>query len=271
MIDVFVIMVLIYGFVGVGAVFSQDFQIPTLITIAYVVAAPLICFGYPIISESLWRGRTLGKSIAGLRVVTSQGAPVRFRHAVIRGLLGMVEYPISGGIVPLVVMFVDQQGRRLGDIAAGTVVIRTRQVVGRGAQPVQFSAPAGSGDFTRSLDVSRLGDELHQAVRSFLLRASQLTPEARWSLAVKFATAASRTTNVVPPSDMHPETFLVSVIAARQRTTQQQQVSSFTGSPAPELPLAPAPAPPLLSPDSLVTPPAPAPPSEPGEDFIAPD
>ena len=64
---------------------------------------PRCCSGYPAAFETLWRGRTLGKAALGLRVVTIEGAPVRFRHAAIRSMLGLFDkYPASARIIGVV-------------------------------------------------------------------------------------------------------------------------------------------------------------------------
>src|SRR5262245_11555038 len=59
----------------------------TPLTIFLLVGVFAVIFVYPALMESLWRGRTLGKAVLGVRVVTREGAPVRFRHAAIRSAL----------------------------------------------------------------------------------------------------------------------------------------------------------------------------------------
>ena len=54
-------------------------------------------WGYPTVMETLWRGRTIGKAALGLRVITVEGAPVRFRHAAIRATLGLVDFILTSG------------------------------------------------------------------------------------------------------------------------------------------------------------------------------
>ncbi len=177
----------------------------------------LVRFGYPILYETMRNGKTPGKEALGLRVVTTQGAPIRFRHAAIRTLVGLFDFELTFGMAALISSLVSKDGRRLGDLAAGTLVIRTRQATTHTAAPVAFSPFAGTETFTTNLDVSRVDNEMSQTIRSFLLRIPELTPEARWSIGVKLATAAARRMNLNPPSGMHPETFLVSVMSATQQ------------------------------------------------------
>ena len=58
-------------------------------TVLLLLLVTGVLLGYPIAFESLWRGRTLGKAALGLRVVTTEGAPERFRHAAVRGFVGL--------------------------------------------------------------------------------------------------------------------------------------------------------------------------------------
>src|SRR5271154_5557724 len=89
-----------------------------------VVGSFLIVFLYFIIFEIFWQGQTPGKKIIGIRVVDSLGQPVATSSVWIRNLLR----PIDEGacLFGLLVMIVDKNERRLGDLAANTIVIRER-------------------------------------------------------------------------------------------------------------------------------------------------
>jgi uncharacterized RDD family membrane protein YckC len=83
-------------------------------------------WGYYIYFETAWNGQTPGKRLAGLRVIRSDGSPITLSEAVIRNLIRLVDFlPIAYGIGVLS-MFIDRHSRRLGDLAAGTLVIRDR-------------------------------------------------------------------------------------------------------------------------------------------------
>ncbi|MGW4241280.1 RDD family protein, partial [Nocardia sp. NPDC004722] len=83
--------------------------------------------GYPVLFETFSRGRSLGKMAVGLRVVRADGGPIDFRHAVTRGLAGIVDFWILGtGLIAVVVSLCSPQGRRIGDALAGTVVVHDR-------------------------------------------------------------------------------------------------------------------------------------------------
>lgn len=234
--DSIVVMTLLVGWMTLlGIVMAGADEAVFLALLA--AGAPLIFFGYPIVSETLWRGRTVGKSLMGLRVVTTRGAPIRFRHAAVRAFVGLVDFGLTAGMAAVISVLATRDNRRLGDLAAGTLVIRTRQVVGRTAAPVSFRPHAGYEDYTRTLDVTGVDNDMHQAIRSFLLRVQDFSPEVRWGLAVKLATAAARRLKATPPTGMHPETFLVSVLAACDRGTPTDRYSC---DPTPLMPVAPS-------------------------------
>ena len=95
-------------------------------------AATLIIFtvltlvGYPIAIETATRGRSLGKMVMGLRVVSDDGGPERFRQALFRALAGFVEIWMFFGGPAVICSLLSAKGKRIGDVFAGTVVISER-------------------------------------------------------------------------------------------------------------------------------------------------
>ena len=187
----------------------------TVLVVASIAAAFAALLVYPALTETVWNGRTPGKMAMGLRVVTVEGAPVRFRHAAIRSALGLVDFLLGAGTLAILSTLATRQSQRLGDLAAGTIVIRERQVRGD-SQPVVFSPPPGWEAYTASLDVSRLSGEGYVLVRSFLLRVHELTAVARRERAASLATRVAATVEVPLPAGTDPELFLVAVAAAHQ-------------------------------------------------------
>jgi uncharacterized RDD family membrane protein YckC len=186
------------------------------VIILFVIALFLLLFGYPAILEALWNGQTVGKRAIGLRVVTVEGAPVRFRHTAIRSLLGVVDFfapPI--GVAATVSVLVTRRNQRLGDVFAGTIVLRERT----GAAfpiPVSFPPLPGYEAYTRTLDVGAVTPEQYALIRSFLIRVNTLLPEARARLALGLAQPVAAAMGHTAPAGVSPEAFLVSVAAAYQ-------------------------------------------------------
>ena len=120
----------------------------------------LILVGYPIAMETLWNGRTLGKAAMGLRVVTQEGGPIRFRHAAIRGIFGLIEIWIFLGSIAVVAIIFSKRNQRVGDMVAGTIVLRERSVASPGVA-VSFPPPPG---YEAYVGIARRHADLGRAV-----------------------------------------------------------------------------------------------------------
>jgi uncharacterized RDD family membrane protein YckC len=173
----------------------------------------LIIWGYPIALETLWRGRTVGKVALGLRVVTKEGGQIGFRHAAIRAALGIVDFALSSGACAVICVLLTKDNQRLGDLAAGTVVLRERTGLRRPV-PTTFAAPVGLDGYAESLDLAGLGPSDYGVVRAFLLRAPSLPPPVRARLAAQVAESVAKRVQPPPPPGVPAEAFLASVAAA---------------------------------------------------------
>jgi uncharacterized RDD family membrane protein YckC len=182
----------------------------------FSVLAFLLLFGYPIAFETLTRGRSPGKAALGLRVVTVEGAPERFRHAAIRAVLGLVDFFLLFGGAAVVTTLVTARHQRLGDLVAGTLVLRERQV-GATSAPVRFEVPRGAESVAEQIDASGLRPEDHELVRAFLLRAPSLSAARRHAVAVDVVVAIAPRLRAEPPHDVPPETYLRCVAARYQQ------------------------------------------------------
>lgn len=217
-----------------------------------------VLFGYPIALETLWRGRTLGKAAMGLRVVTVEGGPVRFRHAAIRAALGLVDFFVTSGAAAVISALATRNNQRLGDLVAGTLVLRERTGL-PSPQAAEFAVPAGLESYAASLDVSRMTAEDYRAVRAFLLRAPGLDYKVRYQLSVGLADPLSERVRPLPPAGIHPAWYLICVAAVyQQRTAPRPQTPWRTEA----LEAPPTPPPPPPEPASPYAPPAPERPVE---------
>ena len=205
----------------------------TLVVVLLAATGFGVVLVYPVVCETLWNGRTPGKMLLGLRVVTVEGAPVRFRHAAIRAALGIVDFVVGAGCVAIIAALATRQSQRLGDIAAGTIVIRDRQA-DRSSQPVIFRPLPGWEAYASSLEVSRLTDDAYGLVRSFLLRVTQLRPDARAARAGELAATVAALIGAHLPPGTDAEGFLVAVAAA-----YQERHGSSVPPPAPGPPVRP--------------------------------
>jgi hypothetical protein len=90
---------------------------------------------YPVLFEGAWNGATPGKRIFNLAVVNSDGTPIGWPAAFLRNVLRFADMLPIGYVVGLASMAADRQFRRLGDLAAGTVVIHRDSVAASKATP----------------------------------------------------------------------------------------------------------------------------------------
>lgn len=205
----------------------------------------LVIVGYPVAFETLSRGRTLGKLALGLRVVADDGGPERFRHALVRALAGAVECWALLGVPALITSMISARGKRLGDIFAGTFVLRERApraasttyltvpaggMYGPGAAPYGGPAPyggAGPGTamtpidpalrpWAASLDLSALPDPLATSAASYLSRYWQLNSEPRDALGQQLAADVAARVSPPPPPGLAPAAYLHTVLAERR-------------------------------------------------------
>lgn len=191
----------------------------------------LILVGAPIAVETLSHGRSLGKMACGLRVVRDDGGPIRFRHALVRGAMGVVEVLASFGVIACIASLVSARGRRIGDVFAGTLVVRERVPAARGLVVPPPPPPWLVGRFAE-VDLSGVPEDLWLAIRQYLIRMWQLDPAVSWSMARQLAGDLATRTGAPSPDDVPPAAYLAAVVNERQARDARR---TFTA-PAPSSP-----------------------------------
>jgi uncharacterized RDD family membrane protein YckC len=227
---------------------------------AYIVLMVLIILGYPVGMETLWRGRTLGKAAMGLRVVRDDGGPIRFRHAFVRGLVGVViDKPgLSLGLLAFIPMLMTARSKRLGDLSAGTVVVQERIPARVSAPPTM---PPGAQTWAATLDLSGVGDALALEVRQFLARSGDLAPWAREQMGSRLLSELAARA-APPPPGMEPGVYFAAVLAERRRRELERAAPPSVSPPPAAPPSAPAPSPAAKPPSASAPPEGPfAPPA----------
>lgn len=208
--------VVLLGLDGFGAVEDTG----GLGAAVFFVASFLVWFGYDILFEVLASGRTPGKRWNGLRVVRSGGHPITFLPSAVRNILRLVDLLPAAYVVGCISVLVTARNQRLGDLAAGTLVIRDRRDRAADAPPLppRFVRPTPEPEALAAWDVSAVtGDELI-AVRAFLDRRLDLEAAARHHLAWQLADAL-RPKVAGAPRDIEAERFLEHVAAAKAART----------------------------------------------------
>jgi uncharacterized RDD family membrane protein YckC len=149
--------------------------IATWLLALLLVAAFLLYYGYFAMFEALWSGQTPGKRAIGIRVIVASGRPLGPFDAILRNLLRIVDQMPGMYAVGLLSIFLTQRNQRLGDLAAGTVVVHDRAIE-RPAMPDAVRAPVRYG-------AHRLTPEEVALVETFLQRRHALEPDVRLATA----------------------------------------------------------------------------------------
>ncbi|WP_432549117.1 RDD family protein [Kineococcus arenarius] len=183
-------------------------------TAAVVLAETVLCLiGIPTAVETATRGRSLGKLVSGVRAVRDDGGPVRFRHAVVRALAGFFELWALAGSPAIVCALLTARGKRVGDLLAGTYVVRERSAARHVPLPPMPPELAG---WARAADIGRPPDGTAVAARQFLARAGSLHPSSRTALGTSLASALLVHVAPPPPAGTDPERFITAVLVERR-------------------------------------------------------
>ncbi len=167
----------------------------------------------PAAVEVLTRGYSAGKLVTGCRVVRDDGGSVRLRHGLLRALSATLEVWVTQGALAIITCAVSPRAKRIGDLLAGTYVVRTRSAT---AQQVPLLMPPELAQWARGADVRALPGNLSLVARTFLQRASTLDSASRQRIGRDLAAQAALRVFPAPPAGTHPERFLAAVLCERR-------------------------------------------------------
>lgn len=193
--------------------------------VVVAVGGFMAMLGYPILAEAFAGGQTVGKKMLGIRVVRLDGAPVTFLSSVVRNLLRVVDALPGTYLVGSIAIFATPRNQRIGDVAAGTLVVQKPRHGAHAALAGRAVALGGVGVPGSTMvpvlspevagwDLSAVTAEEVAAIRTFLVRRSDLDPGHRANLAQTLAFQLLPKVAGVP-LDGGPELFLERVAAAR--------------------------------------------------------
>ncbi|MDO5700733.1 MAG: RDD family protein [Bowdeniella nasicola] len=178
-----------------------------------ILALATVTFVIPFSIEFATGGRSLGKIIVGVRVLRMDGGPVRLRHVFVRSLVGMVENWLTGGGIAVIVSLSNARGQRLGDLLAGTYVVRLRGIE---VEPHPLLMPPELVDWVRAADIAPIPSLLATRARIFLTRAATMSGPARATHAESLAAELACFVSPMPPSGTHPERFMAAVLVRKR-------------------------------------------------------
>ncbi|WP_431840336.1 RDD family protein [Gordonia hongkongensis] len=181
--------------------------INTLIPIVAVVALPTLL-------ETVTPGKTVGHLVLGLRTVRDDAGPTGFRHSLTRALVGFVELYACLGLPALISAAISRKSKRLGDLLAGTYVIRDRH---RLVEQAPVEMPPGLHSWAVSADMAALPDPLAVIIRQFLNGRDGMKPEPRAHAARRIVFDVAPFVAPAPPPGAPFEDVLSAIMAERRR------------------------------------------------------
>ena len=195
--DLLILTGVLIGIVLAAAAVGQA-GFSTVAFLVGLIGAFVVVFGYFWACEAFWSGQTVGKRVFRLRAVGDRGEPMTFFQAGIRNIVRIVDFLPYGYGIGLVVLFVNGKGKRLGDLAAGTIVVKDSdsvqlwQLRGGNLAPAPTAAPEPAMPAVRFTPASpsevllrRIDPDLRRFVSSYAQRRAQLPLPLRAQLAVQ--------------------------------------------------------------------------------------
>jgi uncharacterized RDD family membrane protein YckC len=192
------------------------------VVVLIIAGAFLLNLGYFTLFEAFWNGRTPGKRVARIRVIQRSGRAIGLFESMARNLVRYIDMqPFSIYAVGVIAMFATKQHQRLGDLAAGTLVVRDREEEAplwnesatrtSTAQSFTASTPAPEPHFAVILPatgIAKLSTADLEVLEGFLSRRLDMSLETRRALAQRIASALQAKSGLEVPSSASVETFL---------------------------------------------------------------
>ena len=171
----------------------------------------LLFFGYFALFEIFWNGQTPGKRMIGIRVVSESGRPLTIAEAIGRNLLRIVDQLPGFYGIGIIVALLNSRNRRLGDLLAGSIVVRESALAS--IRPDWQAAPASSAP---SLGAGALSQEQLGLIEAFLYRRADLAPDVRSRMAAHILDQLKPHLPFMPDAGVSPESTLESLASERR-------------------------------------------------------
>jgi uncharacterized RDD family membrane protein YckC len=193
----------------------------------------LMYWGYFALFETFWNGQTPGKKLCKIRVIQQSGRQITFFEAMTRNLLRIIDMLPSFYLIGVIATLCNRQHQRLGDLAAGTLVVHERPSdeplwsgsASRTITAAAFEPPSPQTSFQQYEEtclpadaVSRLNAEDLSVIDRFFSRILDMDLDTRARIAERLATQMSEKMGLPLTPDTKPERFLEAI--ARQMRTQ---------------------------------------------------
>ena len=186
LVDFVVATFLVAGMLALGTVVSALVPARLLFPLQglFVLVTLLIGWSYFVALEWMWEGRTIGKRMFGLRVISADGSPAPFTAVLIRNLIRVVDFLPGFYGLGLLAIVVSSRSQRLGDLAAGTFVVRAPR-----PRIDLLSLRTDASSEGPAVAIRGLSGELQRLVREFVARERALPEPQRRRVAASIAAA----------------------------------------------------------------------------------
>jgi uncharacterized RDD family membrane protein YckC len=173
-----------------------------------------IFYGYNIFFETIWSGQTPGKRFIKLRVVQENGSSIAFVQVLIRNILRVIDSLPTGYAIGIISVMISKKNQRLGDMAAGTIVIRENGEDAPAAVNFEVRETAWSG--VARLHLQEIGEEDFAVLKKYLLRRETLRQDELLVMDQKLALFFSQKLGLKPEETGNSVEFLKQVAAMYQ-------------------------------------------------------
>jgi uncharacterized RDD family membrane protein YckC len=235
---VFLVLILLWVFL-LGALRGRMNLLGNWTVAIFIAFNFLIIWGYFTLFEAYWRGQTPGKHIMKLRVIKDSGRQITLFESMSRNLLRVVDYLPALYLVGVITMLCTKRNQRLGDLAAGTIVVHERTdeqplLVERGTSIMPAHAvPTGYDAFTSPAvaqnaatlpadAVAKLAPDDLLLIESFFARALDLTLNTRAEIAGRIAAQIAAKMSI-PIPEGNPERFLEAIAYAMRSSARSRR------------------------------------------------
>ncbi|MGE4283598.1 MAG: RDD family protein [Clostridia bacterium] len=174
LIQITISLIILSSLIGVNVSLGDDFSnMISVYTALLIIVGFTIFVGYFIFFEMILKGRSPGKAALKLRVIKSNGQPISFIASVLRNIFRFVDAFPGLYAVGIIVMFISNESRRLGDYVAGTIVVKEY------ASRIPISADFTEKEKTVVVNIYPLSSEEYHLLKEYLNRRAQLAIKKR--------------------------------------------------------------------------------------------
>lgn len=200
-------------FIILGLAVSTTWAIALLVLLTFAVQ-----WGYFTIFETVRNGQTPGKKLVKIRVIKSSGRAVTVFEAMTRNFIRAIDYLPTFYLVGMISMFADSKNRRLGDFAAGTLVVHERDERTIALTLASSTSVVATPDSAGGYDVRNLGANDLELIETFLTRRFDIEAYARHVTAEQLAMMMRGKVGIQTADAPNGETFLEELAKALRDT-----------------------------------------------------